>query len=81
MVAYPNLSSLPPSHAQEAVDNMVLKLNNTPIASNEPVLERDGQQTAMKWKVIVPLTKVENKIEINTGKTEEQDSMIYLSRQ
>lgn len=78
VVAYPDLSSLP-SHAPDA--DMVLKLNNTPIASNEPVLGRDDQQAAMKWKVVVPLTKVDNKIEISTGKTEEQGSTIYLSRQ
>lgn len=70
---------------QEA-ETMVLKLNSTPIPSGEPILgRRNGNeqqtQTAMKWKVIVPLTKVENKIEINTGKTEDQGSMIYLTRQ
>lgn len=96
VVAYRDVSSsLPspspspsPSQSQQGqeAEMMVLKLNNTPITSGEPVSgRRNGNeqqiQMAMKWKVIVPLTKVENKIEINVGKTEDQGSMIYLTRQ
>lgn len=81
----PSPSQSQSQQGQEA-EMMVLKLNNIPIPSGVPILGRGNgneQQTqmAMKWKVIVPLTKVENKIEINMGKTEDEGSMIYLTRQ